>query len=88
MPRKPTTYQFDLFSSPQEGKTPQLPHWQALPEGTRLALTRLAGRTETIAATSLVELRHRLAETVAQIDELVGHSGEDDEESPHPPRPE
>jgi hypothetical protein len=52
------------------------------------ATLRLAGRTETIAATSLVELRHRLAETVAQIDELVDHSGEDDEESPHPPRPE
>lgn len=41
MPRKPTTYQFDLFSNPQEGKTPRLPHWQALPEGTRLALPRL-----------------------------------------------
>jgi hypothetical protein len=41
MPRQPTTHQFDLFSNAQEGRTPPMPRWQALPEGARQALTRL-----------------------------------------------
>lgn len=44
MPRQPTTHQFDLFSNAQEGRTPPMPRWQALPEGARQALTRLMAR--------------------------------------------
>ena len=44
MPRQPTTHQFDLFSNRQKGKTPRMPQWQALPEGTRQALARLMAR--------------------------------------------
>ena len=44
MPRQPTTYQFDLFSSPPAVKTAQIPQWQALPEETRRRLTRLMVR--------------------------------------------
>jgi hypothetical protein len=43
MPRKPTTHQFDLFSSPAAGTVP-IPPWQALPEETRRRLTRLMVR--------------------------------------------
>ena len=44
MPRQPTTHQFDLFSNQQAGAVPRMPQWQALPEGTRQALTRLMAR--------------------------------------------
>lgn len=44
MPRQITTYQFDLFSSAHSGKTPAMPQWQTLPEGTRQALTALIVR--------------------------------------------
>lgn len=44
MPRQPTTDQFDLFSKPKDGDTMPIPNWQALPEGTRQALTRLMAR--------------------------------------------
>lgn len=44
MPRPPKTHQFDLFAPPQDGKAPLLPQWQALPEATRQALTRLMTR--------------------------------------------
>ena len=44
MPRQPTTQQFDLFSNLQEGKAPRMPQWQALPKGTRQALTTLMVR--------------------------------------------
>ena len=44
MPRQLTTYQFDLFSSAHSGKTPAMPQWQTLPEGTRQALTALIVR--------------------------------------------
>ena len=44
MPHQPTTQQFDLFSNAQEGRTPPMPRWQALPEGARQALTRLMAR--------------------------------------------
>lgn len=43
MPRQFTTYQFDLFSSTHR-KTPAMPQWQTLPEGTRQALTALIVR--------------------------------------------
>jgi hypothetical protein len=43
MPRKPTTHQFDLFSS-LTAETVQAPPWQALPEETRRRLTRLMVR--------------------------------------------
>ncbi|MER8504918.1 hypothetical protein [Mesorhizobium sp. M1142] len=39
MPRQPTTYQF-----PHETETAQMPPWQALPEETRLTLTKLMVR--------------------------------------------
>lgn len=41
MPRKPTTYQFDLFSKPNDAKTMQTPRWQALPAETRRSVTKL-----------------------------------------------
>ena len=44
MPRKPTTYQFDLFSKPNDAKTAQTPQWEALPAETRQTLTKLIVR--------------------------------------------
>lgn len=44
MPRKPKTYQFDLFTSPRDAETGQTPPWQALPEQTRRTLTKLMVR--------------------------------------------
>ena len=44
MPRQPTTYQFDLFSNQHDDTTLQMPQWQALPDETRRALTRLMVR--------------------------------------------
>lgn len=41
MPRPPTTYQFDLFSSQRNAKPMQTPQWQALPAETRRSVTRL-----------------------------------------------
>lgn len=41
MPRQPTTYQFDLFSKPNDTKTTQTPQWQALPAETRRSVTKL-----------------------------------------------
>lgn len=41
MPRQPTTYQFDLFSKPNDVKTVQTPQWQALPAETRRSVTQL-----------------------------------------------
>ena len=44
MPRKPTAYQFDLFSKPNDAETMQTPQWQALPSEARRALTKLMVR--------------------------------------------
>ncbi len=44
MPRQSMTYQFDLFSAPQRGKTAGTPQWPELPEETRQALTVLIVR--------------------------------------------
>ncbi|WP_316979399.1 hypothetical protein [Shumkonia mesophila] len=44
MPLQPTTYQFDLFSSPCDAETAQMPQWQTLPEQTRRTLTKLMVR--------------------------------------------
>ncbi|KXF74792.1 hypothetical protein ATN84_22480 [Paramesorhizobium deserti] len=41
MPRKPTTYQFDLFSKPDDAETMQTPRWQTLPAETRQSVTKL-----------------------------------------------
>lgn len=41
MPRPPTTYQFDLFSSQHNAKPVQTPQWQALPVETRRSVTKL-----------------------------------------------
>ena len=41
MPRKPTTYQFDLFSKPSNADAMQTPQWQALPADTRRSVTKL-----------------------------------------------
>jgi hypothetical protein len=41
MPRLPTTYQFDLFSTPNDANTVQTPQWQALPAETRQSVTKL-----------------------------------------------
>jgi hypothetical protein len=41
MPRKPTTYQFDLFSKPNDADTMQMPQWQTLPVETRRSVTNL-----------------------------------------------
>ena len=41
MPRQPTTYQFDMFSKPNNAKTMQTPQWQALPAETRRTVTKL-----------------------------------------------
>jgi hypothetical protein len=49
---------------------------------------QLAGRTEAITATGLIALRHRLAETVMQIDELTSGGGTDGDENPQPPEPD
>jgi hypothetical protein len=44
MPRQPTTYQFDLFSQPNDAETAQTPQWQALPAETRRSVTKLMVR--------------------------------------------
>ncbi|WP_440408396.1 hypothetical protein [Neorhizobium petrolearium] len=44
MSRQSMTYQFDLFSAPQRGKTAETPQWPELPEETRQALTVLIVR--------------------------------------------
>ena len=44
MPRQPTTHQFDLFSNPHDAEVVRTPQWQALPEETRLTLTKLMVR--------------------------------------------
>lgn len=44
MPRQPNTYQLDLFSTPHDAKTAQVPYWQALPVAARQALTKLMVR--------------------------------------------
>lgn len=44
MPRQPKPYQSDLFSNPHDAETAQMPPWQALPEETRLTLTKLMVR--------------------------------------------
>ncbi|MFI0849579.1 hypothetical protein [Mesorhizobium sp. IMUNJ 23232] len=45
MPRKPTTYQFDLFSRLNDTDTMmEAPRWQALPVETRRSLTKLMVR--------------------------------------------
>jgi hypothetical protein len=41
MPSKPTTYQFDLFSKPNDAETMQTPQWQTLPAETRRSVTKL-----------------------------------------------
>jgi hypothetical protein len=41
MPRQPTTYQFDLFSKPDDAKKVQRPQWQTLPAETRRSVTKL-----------------------------------------------
>lgn len=41
MPRKPTPYQFDLFSKPNDANTLQTPQWQTLPAETRRSVTKL-----------------------------------------------
>lgn len=41
MSRKPTTYQFDLFSKSIDADTMQTPQWQALPVETRRSVTKL-----------------------------------------------
>lgn len=44
MPRQPKTCQLDLFSSPHGAQAAQMPPWQALPDQTRQALTKLMVR--------------------------------------------
>lgn len=45
MPRsKPTTYQFDLFSTPTGTEMMPTPQWQALPAETRRSVTTLMVR--------------------------------------------
>lgn len=45
MPRKPKTYQFDLFSRLNDTDTPtKAPQWQALPVETRRSVTKLMVR--------------------------------------------
>lgn len=44
MPRKPMTFQFDLFSSPRDSGIAQTPRWQTLPAPTRQTLTPLIVR--------------------------------------------
>ena len=41
MPRHPTTYQFDLFSKPNDAGMMLTPQWQALPAETRRSVTKL-----------------------------------------------
>ena len=44
MPRKPMTFQFDLFSSPRDPEIAQMPQWRALPIPTRQKLMPLIVR--------------------------------------------
>jgi hypothetical protein len=44
MPRKPMTFQFDLFSSLPDSGIAQTPQWQTLPAPTRQTLTPLIVR--------------------------------------------
>jgi hypothetical protein len=44
MPRKPMTFQFDLFPSARDPEIAQMPQWQTLPPPTRQKLTPLIVR--------------------------------------------
>lgn len=44
MPRKPMTFQFDLFSSPRDSGMAQTPQWRTLPTSTREELMPLIVR--------------------------------------------
>lgn len=44
MPRKPMTFQFDLFSTPRDFGIALAPRWQTLPAETRQMLTPLIVR--------------------------------------------
>ena len=44
MPRKPLTFQFDLFSRPRDSGIAQMPQWRALPIPTRQKLMPLIVR--------------------------------------------
>lgn len=44
MPRKPVTYQFDLFPSSRDPGAGPMPQWRTLPMPTRLKLTPLIVR--------------------------------------------
>lgn len=44
MPRKPMTFQFDLFSSPHDPGIAEMPQWRALPVPTRQKLMPLIVR--------------------------------------------
>ena len=44
MPRKPMTFQFDLFSSPRDSWIAQTPQWRTLPAPTRQKLMPLIVR--------------------------------------------
>lgn len=41
MPRQPTTYQLDLFSSQRDAEAAQTPQWLTLPAETRRSVTQL-----------------------------------------------
>ena len=44
MPRKPITFQFDLFPSPRDPGIAQMPQWRTLPTPTRQKLMPLIVR--------------------------------------------
>ncbi len=44
MPRRPTPLQLDLFDPQSDPERFPTPHWQSLPDGTRLTLTELMAR--------------------------------------------
>ena len=44
MPRRPTAQQLDLFDPPCDAEPVPTPHWQSLPDETRLRLTELMVR--------------------------------------------
>lgn len=78
MPRKPTTYQFDLFSKPNDADTMQMPQWQMLRVETRRSVTKLM---VSLFLDHVEDERPAISESIAdkvQAPPLVGLVGHDD----------
>ncbi|TGS62785.1 hypothetical protein EN844_26070 [Mesorhizobium sp. M3A.F.Ca.ET.201.01.1.1] len=78
MPRKPTTYQFDLFSRLNDtDMMMEAPRWQALPVETRRSVTKLMVRPilDHVGGDRAGDRHRGLLHERAQVHHVVGHRG-------------